>query len=310
MKNLAVGVFHDDQLSRELGKKGTESDILMCNKKTDDSIYTFLSPVDDKLTPKSQIMSGIDAAVLSVPLLTPEVGETILMLDAFRISRGIIVIPPYTDRAPIQSLIKGTTLTSFQILERDTNLILNTLQTMTPRRDQSSPPMVVIDHSFSVKGVGEVILGFVKKGVVRKHDTLQLLPANKEIVVRSIQMQDADVDEAEAGSRVGLAIKGAIAEEMKRGCLLCPSGSATVGSTIPLSFTKNRYYPEDIREGLFHAAIGMQTVPVTITKINNGTLTIDSEKPVTYTSDTRILLMNLNAKKLHVMGYGTPITQP
>ena len=310
MKNLAVGIFHDDTLGRELGKKGTESDILMCNKKTDDAIYTFLSPIEDKLAPKSQIMSGIDAAVLSVSPLTPEVGETILMLDAFRISKGIIVVPPFTDLTPIQSLIKGTSLASFQIMERDPHRIMSSLQSMTPNRDSNSPPMVVIDHSFSVKGVGEVILGFVKKGVVRKHDTLLLLPANKEIIIRSIQMQDADVDEAEAGSRVGMAIKGATAEEMKRGSLLCPIGSASLGSTISLSFTKNRFYTEDIREGLFHATIGMQTVPATITKINNGTLTVESEKAVAYTPDTRILLMNLNAKKLHVMGHGIPITSP
>jgi selenocysteine-specific translation elongation factor len=306
MNNLAVGVFHDDALSRELGKKGTESDILMCNKKTDDYIYTFLSPVEDKLAPKSQIISSIDAAILSVSSLTPEVGETILMLDAFGLSTGIIVVPPFTDVAPIQSLIKGTSLASFQILERDPVHILNILQTMTPKRDLTAPPMVVVDHSFSVKGVGEVILGFVKQGILKKHDTLQLLPANKEVIVRSIQMQDADFDEAEAGSRVGLAIKGATAEEMKRGSLLCPAGSATLGSTIPLTFTKNRFYAEGIKEGLFHITVGMQTSPGKITNITNSSITVESEKPVAYTPNTRVLLMNLNAKKLHVMGHGTP----
>jgi len=308
MKNLAVGVFHDNQLSRELGKKGTESDILMCNKKTDDAIYTFLCPVDDRLAPKSQIMSSIDAAILAIPSMTPEVGETILMLDAFGVSKGLIVVPPYTDVGAIQSLIQGRSLASFQILERDPVRIQSMLQAITPARDLSSPPMVVIDHSFSVKGVGEVILGFVKKGILRKHDTLLLLPANKEIIVRSIQMQDADFDEAEAGSRVGLAIKGATAEEMKRGSLLCPVGNATLASMIPLSFTKNRFYTEGIREGLFHVTVGMQTVPATITTINNGSLILESEKPVAYTTDARFLLMNLNAKKLHVMGYGTPQT--
>ncbi|DAC73030.1 MAG TPA: hypothetical protein DSN98_02135 [Thermoplasmata archaeon] len=310
MKNLAVGVFHDDLLSRELGKKGTESDILMCNKKTDDEIFTFLSPVEDKLSPKSQIMSGIDAAVVSVGSFTPEVGETILMLDAFGISKGIIVVPPYTDMTPIQKLLKGTSLASFQIQERDPAGIVNHLHTITPQRDLSSAPVVMIDHSFSVKGVGEVILGFVKKGILHKHDTLQLFPANKEIIVRSIQMQDADFDEAEAGSRVGLAIKGATAEEMKRGSILCKTDSATLRSTITLSFTKNRFYSEEIRQGLFHVTAGMQTAPANITKINNGSLTVESEKALVYMQDTRMLLMNLNAKKLHVMGHGTPLQSP
>jgi len=151
------------------------------------------------------------------------------------------------------------------------------------------------------------VLGFVKKGTLRKHDSLLLLPANKEVVVRSIQIQDNEVEEAEAGSRVGLAIKGATAEEMKRGSLLCPATSATRTSTISLSFTHNRFYAEHIKEGLFHVTVGMQTVPVNVTNIQNGSLTLQSEKPFVYTPDDTFLLMNLNAKKLHIIGHGKAI---
>jgi hypothetical protein len=64
MKNLAVGVFHDEQLGRELGKKGTESDIAMFNKKTDDHIFTFLSSVGDKLTEKMLVYTRDDTFLL------------------------------------------------------------------------------------------------------------------------------------------------------------------------------------------------------------------------------------------------------
>jgi selenocysteine-specific translation elongation factor len=167
---------------------------------------------------------------------------------------------------------------------------------------------VTVDHSFSVKGVGEVVLGFVKKGILRKHDSLLLLPANKEIVVRSIQIQDKEVEAAEAGSRVGLAIKGATAEEMKQGSLLCSATSATLTSTISLSVTYNRFYTEHIKEGLFHVTVGMQTVPVNVTDVHNGSLTLESEKPLAYAFDDTFLLMNLNAKKLHIIGHGKAIT--
>lgn len=307
MKNLAVGIFHDDELGRELGKKGTESDIAMFNRKTEDAIFTFLSPVADKLMAKSQIMSNIDVALLSVQTVTPEVGETILMLDSFGISQGVMIVPPYTEVARIQALVKGTSLASFRIIERDCAYILGFLHEITRQRNRSAQPMVVIDHSFSVKGVGEVVLGFVKRGTVRKHEDLLLLPANKEVVIRSIQMQDKEVEEADAGSRVGLAIKGATCEEMKRGSLLCPATSATLTSTITLSFARNRFYTEPIKEGLFHVTVGMQTTPVTITDVHNGSLTFESEKPLAYTPEDTFLLMNLNAKKLHIIGYGKAI---
>ncbi len=307
MKNLAVGIFHDEELGRELGKKGTESDIAMFNKKTEKYIFTFLSPVADKLAAKSQIMSSIDVALLSLQKMTPEIGETILMLDSFGISQGIVIVPPYTDLNQIKALIKGTSLASFLIKERDCISILGFLNEITPQRKLIDPPMMTVDHSFSVKGVGEVVLGFVKKGTLRKHDSLLLLPANKEVVVRSIQIQDNEVEEAEVGSRVGLAIKGATAEEMKRGSLLCPATSATRTSTISLSFTHNRFYAEHIKEGLFHVTVGMQTVPVNVTNIQNGSLTLQSEKPFVYTPDDTFLLMNLNAKKLHIIGHGKAI---
>jgi selenocysteine-specific translation elongation factor len=307
MKNLAVGIFHDDELGRELGKKGTESDIAMFNKKSEHSILTFLSPVMDKLAAKSQIMSSIDVALLSIQKMTPEVGETILMLDSFGISQGILIVPPHIDLNQINALIKGTSLVSFLIKERDCASILGYLNEITPQQKLTDSPMMTIDHSFSVKGVGEVVLGFVKKGTLRKHDSLLLLPANKEVVVRSIQIQDNEVGEAEAGSRVGLAIKGATTEEMKRGSLLCSATSAIRTSTISLSFTHNRFYTENIKEGLFHVTVGMQTVPVNVTNIHNGSLTIQSEKPLVYTLDDTFLLMNLNAKKLHIIGHGKAI---
>ena len=307
MKNLAIGIFHDEQLGRELGKKGTESDIAMFNRKTEEYIFTFLSPVVDKLSAKSQIMSNIDVALLSIQKMTPEVGETILMLNSFGISQGIVIVPPYTDLNQIKVFMKDTSLASFLIKERDYSSILRFLNEITPQRKLTDHPMVTVDHSFSVKGVGEVILGFVKKGILRKHDSLLLLPANKEVVVRSIQIQDKEVEVAEAGSRVGLAIKGASAEEMKRGSLLCPATCATLTSTISLSFIHNRFYSEGIKEGLFHVTVGMQTFPVNVTNVHNGTLTLESEKPFVYTFDDTFLLMNLNAKKLHIIGHGKAI---
>jgi len=47
MKHLTIGIFHDENLGRELGRKGTESDILMFNRKTDESIFTFMHPVEE-----------------------------------------------------------------------------------------------------------------------------------------------------------------------------------------------------------------------------------------------------------------------
>ena len=104
-------------------------------------------------------------------------------------------------------------------------------------------------------------------------------------------MQDKDFNDATAGCRVGLAIKGATVEEMKRGAMFSVPDGAITDKKFTLNFTKNRFYPE-VKKGVFHATIGMQSIPITITDITGNTITIETEKPVCYTkNDTFILLV-------------------
>jgi selenocysteine-specific translation elongation factor len=307
MKHLTAGFFHDDSLGRELGKKETESDLLMFNRKMGDCVYTFMSPVADKLIAKSQIVSVIDAALVLFDEMTRELGETVLLLDSLKVSKGIMMRSPSVTLEQINTIIQDTSLSSFIELEEDPIKILQSLKSVNPERDVNSPVEVVIDHSFSVKGVGEVLLGFVKKGVVRKYDKLRLLPADKEVIVRSIQLQDEDHEEASAGSRVGLAVKGATVDEMKRGSIVTASSNVRTSKSLKLSFEKNQFYPEDLKIGPYHVTVGMQTIPITITMVGFDSIAIESEKPMAYAPEDKLLLLDLNAKKARVVGCGNVI---
>jgi selenocysteine-specific translation elongation factor len=96
--------------------------------------------------------------------MTRELGETVVMLDSLDVSKGIAVTSFYATPDQITAIIKETSLASFIIGKRDPGKMLQVLKNFDTARDSASPVMVVVDHSFSVKGVGEVILGFVKKG--------------------------------------------------------------------------------------------------------------------------------------------------
>jgi selenocysteine-specific translation elongation factor len=301
MHHLAVGLFHDEMLGRELGKKGTESDMAMFNRKLDQHILTIMSPVADKLTVKSQIISNIDAAIVVFAGMTRELGETVVMLDSLRVRNGMAVTSPSVTPEQISAVTIATSLESYTLQQRDPIKINEVLQGYIPTRDASSPPLIIVDHSFSVRGVGEVILGFVRKGIVRKYDKLMLLPAKKEVIVRSIQMQDEDFDEAMAGARVGLAIKGATVDEMSRGSVLCAANTAKAETRLKLSFEKSRFYPDEVVKGAFHVTVGMQTVPITITEITGTSIAIESQKPIVYLPEDIFLLLDLNAK-MRVMG--------
>ncbi|MFH1294737.1 MAG: EF-Tu/IF-2/RF-3 family GTPase [Candidatus Aenigmatarchaeota archaeon] len=301
MKNLNVGIFHADGLGSELGKKGTESDIALYNRKTDDCVYTFMESVGGKLLAEAQILSAIDAAMVSFEKITPEVGETVIMLDYFNISKGIVLVPEYVDLRQVAALTKGTTLESFVVKQKDPQKIMEYLEKLDIARTDGKK-LVSIDHSFSVRGVGEVMLGFVKRGTIKKHDKLMLVPGNKEAVVRSIQMQDKDFDEAEPGSRVGLAIKGPTSEEMKRGHVLCEPETVKCQSEVTLKFEKNPFY-KDAGSGKCHVIVGMQSVPATL--VVGETAKIMLDRPVVYSEGETFLVVDLNAEKTHIIGKGT-----
>jgi len=303
MKHINIGIFHDENLGKELGKKGTESDILMFNRKTDNFIFSFMSPVDDKLTTKTQILSTIDAVIISCEKITPEIGETILLIDSLEIKNGIIVVPEYSDTSEIEKLINNTSLQNFTIIEKNISEIIQVLETFNPQRNIENPTTIIVDHSFSVKGVGEVVLGLVKQGIVHKYDKMKLLPIDKEILVRSIQMQDKDFEEASAGCRVGLAIKGAKASEMRRGSVFSKKDGAKIGTDFKLKIKKNRFYPE-IKTGIFHATVGMQSFPININEINTDSISITTEKPICYSNNDVFIILDLNAKKLRHIGNG------
>lgn len=303
MQQITIGIFHDDNLASDLGKKATESDMVLFHRKTNESIFTFVYPVDDKIIPKSQIVNMIDFAIISAEKITPNLGETILMLDSIGLDKGIIVTPPYNDNTQLNKMIKDTTLESFELMEKDVHQIMKHLQQQTINKNSEKPVAVTIDHSFHVKGVGEVILGFVNQGTVKKHDKLTLFPMEKEIIIRSIQMQDKDFDTAPSGSRVGLAVKGVKVDELSRGCIVSEPDTVENTSTIMVSITKNPFYPK-IKEGKYHMTIGLQTVPITISKVESEQITLETEKKISYLPDQQVLILDLNADKLHHMGTG------
>ncbi len=91
-----------------------------------------------------------------------------------------------------------------------------------------------IDKAFPVKGIGTVILGVVTRGKVKVHDSLYH-SSGRQVMIKSIQSQDVDVQEAGYGTRVGLAVKGIEYEEIDKGDLLVPKQfQKAKGATVTL----------------------------------------------------------------------------
>ena len=105
--------------------------------------------------------------------------------------------------------------------------LLNKLLLMLPerRKDLDKPFMMFIDRIYNVTGVGVVVSGTIKQGKLKAGSELLLGPNEsgvfKTVRAPTIEMHYYPLKEADAGLVVGIAIKGAKMEEVKRGMILC-----------------------------------------------------------------------------------------
>jgi selenocysteine-specific translation elongation factor len=169
--------------------------------------------------------------------------------------------------------------------------------------------VVPIDHHFNVKGVGVVVLGCVARGVIKKHDTLKVLPTEKTAQIRSIQKHDDDADSAETGDRVGLALKNLDGEELDRGYVLTNDPAITYSTTITGKAQLVRYWPSSLKEGMvIYAGHWMQFIPTRVEKVvidgdwRMPALTLTMEKALVYPPGARVVLHYLEGGKLRVVG--------
>ncbi|MEH7223409.1 selenocysteine-specific translation elongation factor [Bacillus sp. JJ1566] len=103
------------------------------------------------------------------------------------------------------------------------------------QRDSNGSFRLPIDQSFTVQGHGTVVRGTVFEGVVTRDSQLTLLPSEKKVKIRQIQVHNEETEQAQAGQRVALNITGVTKEEIKRGDVIVDSENFQVTSTIDIA---------------------------------------------------------------------------
>lgn len=221
MNSLTVFTYNAEEFLREVSKKGTSSDIEFHERKSDDSILTFISPLryPDKISSLTDSIFAADIAVVNITALNRDLGEVIVALDLMGPETGFITFTDSSIIDQVRPLLKGTRLSSYEITEKKPVELADQISSIKTKKPDS-PTTIIIDHFFGVKSVGTVALGFVLSGTVHKHQDLELSYLDRKVQVRSIQMHDVDVESAGPGARVGLALKNADPEELERGMLL------------------------------------------------------------------------------------------
>ena len=318
MSNITVAVLAPPDYARDLGKKGTTSDITFYNMKKGDATVTLIEPTryPGKLSSLFYAVSLADRIILVVEEINASFGESVLMLQCAGKSSGFLILKNYITIDQIAPLIKGTVLEHYQVMDEDIvglrEKILEIAVKLTAHHKAKSSGgngAVPIDHHFNVKGVGVVALGCVAQGVIKKHDTLKVLPTEKTVQIRSIQKHDDDADYAETGERVGLALKNLEAEELDRGYVLTNDPLIKYTTVITGKAQLVKFWPSPIKEGMvIYAGHWMQFNPARVEKVvaegdwRMPVLTLSMERALIYPPGARIVLHYLEGGKLRVVG--------
>ena len=85
------------------------------------------------------------------------------------------------------------------------------------RRSLTAGARLPIDRVFSIEGIGTVVTGTLWSGAIRPGDALQILPDDRSVRVRRVEVHDAEVATAVAGQRTAVALHGVDREEIARG---------------------------------------------------------------------------------------------
>jgi selenocysteine-specific translation elongation factor len=290
----------------KLGKKGQSSDITTYDSKKDDKIMTYVIPTGfpDKIQPLITAVNLGEYSIVNVDKLDKYLGEQIVALDLLKLDKGFILHSYGVDSEGLKSLLKNTVASSFKI-EQDIESLKQSINSLAPMK-RDGPTIINIDNIFNVKGVGVVVLGILKQGVIKVHDELTLFPQKKTVTIKSIQMHDKNVDESNSPARVGLALTGVSFDEITRGDILSsyPHVTSDVKELI-IDFNMVPFYKNELSEThSYLLSIGTQIKSAKIQKLESNKLKILSDSIFSFKAGDIAILLNPDSRDIRIVGGG------
>ena len=354
-RNFLIGIFgenfgHRQLIGQALGAPGTKSDILFFNRLNEEAGHVFcaMTPIDypDKIKPFLHVLkiSNIHLLVIDLELgLNAAVGEILVGMDLFHQlfkTECLVIIAGINSKtewklkqveSEIENILNSTSLTGTEIfkliLKEDyenlkQKIVELGLKLPEPELEIAPYSKVLIDHVFPVKGIGTVILGIVKRGLINTRQMVELIGyegPGKKIIIRSIQKHDRDFKMAYEGDRVGLALKGNISsEDISRDNIIVSQGKFEQEKEIKAKVYLNQFYkPKEGKispgDGIqYHSFVELKGTPFKFSKGEklspgkSGIVTLNFEKSLVHDgSGLKGIIADLNRfeNKLRILGY-------
>ncbi len=307
---ISFAILGDNEIAKELGKKGTTTDISIYDRKTKDMIYSWICPISfpDKVQSLLQVLNMVDYVILNITKMDKYLGEQIVAIDLLKLQKGFILHSWEIDVTKIKNLIKDSSLAAYKIVDNLDALKEEIAKIQPENNPEENVELILpIDHSFDVKGIGSVILGSIKKGMIKTYDQVKILPKDQIVTIKSIQVHDDPVNEAKYPSRVGLALKGISHESISRGDILCSENSTlkVIDQPIIVAIMKSKFYKGEIQDNqTYLISIGLQIKPCKFKFMENNQILLMPEKPLVTIPNQNFIVLKPDDKINRVIATG------
>ena len=320
MAVLNVAFIGSESLAKKIAKKGDVRDIESYVYKEvrggEIKIISLLRPLKhpEKIRPLLSVLNVAKAGIIEISKIDSATGEICVSFRCTGIKNGLVIINSqdgdWIDPDQVRIILEQSGLENWKLYEQvpDEHIIREDLFALMEERETDDSSLILpVDQFFNVKGVGLVAIGYVQSGIVSKHDTIQVLPADENGIVRSLQVMDDDVENAISGDRVGLAIRNLREEALHRGCMIVHAESNVLVKNLSSTFAidKAPFQKRILQVGdVIHAAVDMQFVVGRIKIIDQENVTVDWDIPLwtRKNNSPKIIITQLDATPMRIIG--------
>ena len=321
MSVLNILFVGSDEVARSIAKKSDSRDVdnYIYKDLKEGGLFSTISILrpnnyPDKPKPFFTSLTVSDFGIIEVNKIDGSFGEVIVSMASAGIKDGLVLINPsegeWVDESQVKTLLEQAGLSNWEFIENDGVIIreklIEVLNQIKPNDDDGF--VVAVDQAFTVKGVGLVAIGHVQSGKVNKHDELLLAGSEGNAIARSLQVMDLDVDVANVGDRVGLAMRtaGPFREDLLgKGSILADSNERfAIESNSKFELNKAAFQKNNLAAGdVVHLCSDLQFVVGRISEISDCVnITWDFPIVLNKSSKRNPLIVQLEATP-RIMGF-------
>jgi selenocysteine-specific elongation factor len=147
-----------------------------------------------------------------------------------------------------------------------------------------------VDRAFTIHGAGTVVTGTLWSGTLAAGDTLALLPAQRLVRVRSLQVHDQPAERAHAGQRVAVNLAGIALRDVARGDALADPAAALAPTQVIDAAL-------DLRDDLHGRRVmvhhGTRAVPARLAALGAGLWQVRLEAPLLAAAGDRLVVRSV-----------------